>query len=172
MSSIPAPNRPAGRGTAWVIAQAPLLLVAILLPVLWRPAPFNAFVPRWVAIASRVVGVAGIASSLAVAARAKSILGKGLVVFPKPPDDAVLREDDIYGIVRHPVYVAVIGATLSWALVWLSLPGLLFFIPTPLFFRVKSQHEEQFLVARFPEYGMYQKQVPAFVPKWRQRVRP
>jgi protein-S-isoprenylcysteine O-methyltransferase Ste14 len=119
------PIRASGRGTVWVIAQAPVLLAGILLPVLWRPAPFNEFLPRWVAVASRIVGVAGIASSLAVVARAKSVLGKGFVVFPKPPDDAVLREDDIYGIVRHPVYAAVIGATLSWALVWLSLPGLL-----------------------------------------------
>jgi hypothetical protein len=46
------PNRTSGRGTAWVIAQAPVLLAAILLPVLWRPTAFNEFVPRWVAVAS------------------------------------------------------------------------------------------------------------------------
>lgn len=163
-------NCPAGRGTSWVIAQAPVFLVGILLPVLWRPAPFNELVPHWVVLASRIVGAAGIASSIGVIARAKLVLGKGLVVFPKPPDDAVLQQDDTYGIVRHPVYAAVIGATLGWALVWLSLPELLFSIPTALFFRLKAQHEEQFLVARFPDYGRYQIRVPAFIPKRHHRL--
>jgi hypothetical protein len=93
-------SRPAGRGTARVVAQAPVLLVAILLPIIWRPASFNEFTSRWVVLASRIVGAAGLASSIAVIARAKLVLGKGLVVFPKPPDDAVLRQDDIYGIAR------------------------------------------------------------------------
>jgi hypothetical protein len=70
-------KRRGNRGTAWVIAQVPLVLAAILLSVLWRPTPFNEFVPRWVAVASRIVGAAGIASTIAVIARAKFVLGKG-----------------------------------------------------------------------------------------------
>jgi protein-S-isoprenylcysteine O-methyltransferase Ste14 len=158
-------DRLTGRGAPWVIAQGPLLLAAILLPVMWRPTPFGELVPPWLAGASRVVGVSGSVVSIAVVARAKFVLGKGLVVFPEPPDDAVLKQDDIYGIVRHPVYAAVIGATLSWALLWVSVPGVLFSIPIALFFRLKARYEEKLLTAKFPEYTTYQARVPALVPR-------
>jgi protein-S-isoprenylcysteine O-methyltransferase Ste14 len=120
--------------------------------------------------ALEAVGLMIMIGSIAVVVRARLVLGKGLVVFPKPPDDAVLCQRDIYGMVRHPVYSAVIAGTAGWALFWRSPPGLLGSIPVAVFFRLKSQHEERYLLARFPEYGEYRRRVPALMPRlpwWR-----
>ena len=103
--------------------------------------------------APQAAGLMGMISSIAIVVRARLLLGKGLVVFPKPPEDAVLCQADIYGVVRHPVYSAAIVGTAGWALFWRSLPGLLGSIPVAVFFRVKSHHEERYLLRRFPEYG-------------------
>jgi len=104
---------PAGRGTGWVIGQMPLLVAAIVGPVVERAArPHNPW-PGVMSFIARAVGVVGLLGSLAVFWQAARTLGRGLVPFPKPPDGAVLRQKGIYGRVRHPIYLGILWSVFS-----------------------------------------------------------
>lgn len=160
-------SQPSGRGTGWVIAQIPLLLAAIMLPVLERLSHGPESWSRATAASARAAGIIGAGLSLTVLWRAARALGSGLVPFPKPPADAILRQTGIYGRVRHPIYLGILCAVASWALLWRSRLGLALLLPNIAFFGAKSRYEERFLLARFPEYAAYQRRVPALIPRCR-----
>jgi protein-S-isoprenylcysteine O-methyltransferase Ste14 len=103
--------------------------------------------------------------SAGVALRAAMVVGRHISPFPKPATGAVLRQHDVYGVVRHPMYSAVIIGTAGWAMFWRSRPGLLSIPPLALFFRLKSRHEERMLAATFPDYDEYMQRVPALIPR-------
>lgn len=42
-------------------------------------------------------------------------LGRNLTPFPKPSVEAKLVQHGIYGLIRHPLYTAVICAALGWS---------------------------------------------------------
>ncbi|GAC1525958.1 MAG: hypothetical protein NVS2B16_34330 [Chloroflexota bacterium] len=159
--------QPRGRGTGWVVAQVPILVAAAALPVvedMQRCGESRSNVGRPIA---RVVGLVGMVISVALVWQSGSLLGRGLVPYPKPVEGAVLRQTGIYGIVRHPMYLGVLCAVFSWAAWWRSRLGLALGLVSVAFFRTKSRHEERMLRARFSEYAEYQRRVPALIPRCR-----
>ena len=90
------------------------------------------------------------------------------VLFSLPPKERGLKlsRDGIYGLIRHPVYTAIIyHMTILYALFWGSFL-LLFFLP--LHHAIWSKiviKEEEYLVGIFgQEYLDYMDKVPRFVP--------
>ena len=75
-----------------------------------------------------------------------------------------LRTDGIYGVVRHPIYSALLVIVLGWALV--STPWLLLVLGAlAVELDLKRQVEEGFLERRYDDYARYRERVPwAFVP--------
>jgi protein-S-isoprenylcysteine O-methyltransferase Ste14 len=70
----------------------------------------------------------------------------------------------IYGIVRHPLYSAIVLGALGWGLVTdnllaIALSALLF-----LFFDLKSRREEKWLVQEYPDYAGYRRRVKKLIP--------
>ena len=107
-----------------------------------------------------MVGIAGIALLLAGGAG----LGRQLTPFPRPVSTGELRQDGIYGLVRHPIYGGVILCLLAWALVSSPL-ALVPFAVGAAFFEAKRRREEAWLVAKFSGYEEYRKQVRRrFIP--------
>lgn len=157
-------REPARRGTGWVIGQVPLLAAAIVGPVVQRAVHPRDPWPGAISFVARAAGVVGLLGSLMVFRQAGRTLGRGLVPFPKPPDGAVLRQNGIYGRVRHPIYLGILLSVFSWALMWQSRFGLVLLLPIIAFFRAKSRYEERFLLSRFPEYDEYRRRTPAFIP--------
>jgi len=91
-------------------------------------------------------------------------LGKQLTPFPKPVQQASLRRDGAYGLVRHPMYGGVLLLASAWSLV--SSPAAL--APSAvaaLFLEAKRRREESWLSEEQPEYEAYRQEVRhSFVP--------
>lgn len=151
-------NEFSARGGWWVLAQIPVMLGAILVPLLWGATQFDG--ANAIQAAGAAVTTLGILFSLA----GLVALGRNLTPFPRPPAHAPLRQSGVYGMVRHPIYSGLILASLGWSMAWLSLPGLLFCVVVFLFFDRKSAFEEEFLRARFPEYPAYMLRVRKLLP--------
>ena len=148
----------AARGGWWVVAQVPVMLGALLAPLLWGAGSFDR------ANAVQLAGAALTALGILMAAAGLASLGGALTPFPRPLATARLRQSGVYAWVRHPIYGGVILASLGWSMAWLSLPGILFSVPVALFFDRKSAFEERMLGARFPEYAGYARRVRKLLP--------
>ncbi len=141
-------------GGAYVVAQVGLL----------GALAFEARRPR--RGLPRALGVTAMLAGGALMAVASSMLGRRLRADPTPPDDAVLRTDGAYGVVRHPIYTGLLLcagglAMLAWSVRALALWGALLVVLTR-----KTGLEERLLIARFPEYQAFMARTPRFVPRW------
>jgi protein-S-isoprenylcysteine O-methyltransferase Ste14 len=146
------------RGGWWVLAQVPVMLGALVAPLLWGAGSFDG------ANAIQLTGAALTALGTLLAIAGLASLGGALTPFPRPLARARLRQSGVYAWVRHPVYGGVILASLGWSMAWLSLPGILFCVVVVLFFDRKSAFEERLLRARFPEYAGYARRVRKLLP--------
>ena len=155
---MPAPDSFSGRGGWWVAAQLPLMLFAAIVPVRWGVASFEATHPATIA------GILVAAAGVALAVAGFRALGRALTPFPRPLDDATLREDGIYGRVRHPIYGGIVIASLGWTLAWQSLAGALATAALLAFFDRKAAFEERLLRERFPGYADYARRVRKLLP--------
>ena len=135
----------AARGGWWVVAQAPVMLGAVLVPLLWGARSFDG--TNAIQVAGATVTALGVLLGLAGLAT----LGRALTPFPRP-------------LVRHPIYGGVVLASLGWSLTWLSLAGLAFWVVVALFFDRKSAFEERLLLGRFPDYASYTARVGKLIP--------
>jgi protein-S-isoprenylcysteine O-methyltransferase Ste14 len=147
-----------GRGGWWVVAQVPLLALAIVLPpstTRWDGEFGHPL--QWVGVALVVGGGFLIAAGLVA-------LGRSLTPFPHPREGARLVERGPFRFVRHPIYTGVVLGSLGWALAWLSLAGVAYSALLAVFFDRKARREEQWLRRRFPEYAAYAQRVRRFIP--------
>ena len=146
-------------GGWWVVAQFPLLILAYLIPD-WTGRQLPLPELDWVAWLGLVLVVIG---ALQFAAGAVA-LGPALTPFPRPLKKAVLRTRGVYGLVRHPIYTAVLLMAIGWALYQHSPAGLAFDAVLFLFFDRKAAREEKWLVERFADYPAYRRRVKKLIP--------
>jgi protein-S-isoprenylcysteine O-methyltransferase Ste14 len=142
------------RGEAWVAGQT-ILFGAILIKGLRGR--------RWPRGTRRLTKLLALASGLTggyLMQQGAQSLGKELSPLPAPTENAVLRTEGVYGLVRHPIYTGGILVFLAWAL-WFSPRALPPTLALYLFFVKKSQQEEAWLEERFPDYAAYRERVPA-----------
>lgn len=146
------------RGGWWVVAQVPVILAAIAVPLLRGADTFD--VANAIQLAGAALTVLGIALALA----GLVALGRALTPFPRPAANARLRQSGVYAWARHPIYGGLILASFGWSLAWQSPSGLLASVVVLLFFDRKSAFEERLLRARFAEYDAYARRVRKLVP--------
>lgn len=141
------------KGKKLVFIQFALIIVLALFP------DNNKVDPRL-----SIVGTVMLAIGLALLFAGFMGLGKSLTANPVPNQDGVLVTKGIYSIVRHPIYVGLLGITLGlvvssgvWAqiIVWIALAVLLTY---------KMRWEEVLLTAKYKGYAEYMTKVPAIIP--------
>jgi protein-S-isoprenylcysteine O-methyltransferase Ste14 len=91
-------------------------------------------------------------------------LGANLTAVPYPKDKSALVETGPFRLVRHPMYSGGIFMAIGWAFWvqgWLTI---IYAIVLFVFFDYKSRLEEQWLMAKFCDYGDYQKRVRKMIP--------
>jgi len=144
------------RGEYWVLGQAILGIVFILLPVVpIGTLPMSIKLPLVIVLGAvgLFFGIGGIWH-----------LGNHLTPLPHPTDDSHLVTRGVYRWVRHPIYAGVIFLALAYALwrmsLWHGICALVF----GLFFDRKATQEEVWLTAKFPEYKTYQQGVKKLFP--------
>ncbi len=146
------------RGGWWVLAQAPIMIIAALVPLFWGARSFDG------TNAIQVIGTVMSALGVLLAIAGVAALGRGLTPFPRPMPQAQLQQGGIYGLVRHPIYSGFILASIGWSLVWLSGPGLISCFVVAIFFDRKSAFEETLLRAKFLEYTDYMRHTCKLLP--------
>jgi protein-S-isoprenylcysteine O-methyltransferase Ste14 len=126
--------------------------------------------PGWPESAAHALAAAGLvvaAMGILLFLAGTLSLGRSLTPFPKPRDDASLREGGAYALVRHPMYGGVIVAVVGWSMAATPL-GLAATALGALFLELKTRREEAWLVERYPGYEDYRRRVRwKFIPGMR-----
>ena len=92
-----------------------------------------------------------------------SQLGAYLASEPLPLPPEAMQTGGLYGLVRHPLYLASI--LVLWSQLQMTEFMLAFNIAATLYFAIGSWYEEKRLLAAFgDEYASYQKRVPWLLP--------
>jgi protein-S-isoprenylcysteine O-methyltransferase Ste14 len=144
------------RGGWWIVGQFTLMFaVAVLgfacrsesrhLPLIVCGLVFHA--------ASAICGISGMKA-----------LGRNLTPFPKPSAGTQFVQHGIYGLMRHPLYTAVICAAVGWSLIRSSWPAFAASLALAMFFDAKARPEERWLRQQFPDYASYERRVRRFIP--------
>lgn len=144
------------RGGAWVIAQALLMALVLVTGLLWGDS--------WRAVALGVCGVVLLGAAALTGIAGAWALGRSLTPFPQPSCTGRLVQRGVYGLMRHPLYTAVILASIGWALFEASWPAMVGAGALALLLDAKARREELWLRQQFPEYSDYEKRVRRFLP--------
>ena len=148
-------------GEWYVVAQAALIVLVFFGP---RNLPA---LPNWTPTLPWLGSIGGgaiLSAGALLLAVAIFRLGSNLTAVPYPKDEGTLIETGPYRLVRHPMYCGGILISLGWAFLlhgWLTLGYAIIML---VFFDFKSRREEEWLKARFPDYGEYQKRVRKLIP--------
>ena len=149
------------RGEWWLLAQL-LLIAAHLLPA---TPPVTAWgLTAWPA-PLQLTGVLILLAALLLAARSLLSLGSSLSPLPAPRDDNQLIQHGAYSHCRHPLYRAVLLASLGVVIASGSLLHLMLLLALAAVLRGKARREEQALAERHPDYRSYMASTPAIVPR-------
>ncbi len=149
------------RGEGWVVLQVMLLgVIGIggLASSVTYPDPWSvvgAVAGAVLAACGAVLGVAGVAALQS---------GHALTAVPRPRDAAHLVETGAYGLVRHPIYGALVLGAVGWAL-WRGSPvaavgAAALFVVLDL----KRRVEEVWLLERYSGYAAYRLRTRRFIP--------
>jgi protein-S-isoprenylcysteine O-methyltransferase Ste14 len=90
-------------------------------------------------------------------------------VMPEPRATARLVTTGPYAYVRHPMYTAVMLASLALAAGWNTPLHWIALVALVVVLWVKAAREERLLAARFPGYAAYAARTPRFLPSLPQR---
>lgn len=146
------------RGEGWTLLQG------ILLVLVAASATVGSAWSGPLRLIGAVLGIGLMALGAWLAVRGTRDLGDALTPLPRPRASATLVQTGVYGTVRHPIYGGIVLASLGWALVWASVPGLVLAVVTWAFFSLKSMREEAWLVERFPDYPAYRERTRRLIP--------
>ena len=140
------------RPTALVAGQMALIaligLVAFLTGDLGRP---------WsaVRVLGALIGLAGAAVALDSSRR----IGPAMTASPMPRPNAVLVDDGVFRVVRHPIYLGVVMVMLGGSLAVASPPAALLSLLLIPYFHHKARFEETQLKIAVPGYSEYARRV-------------
>lgn len=135
-----------------------LLLFALYF---WNPLSLVMHQSKVIAYPAMVL----VAIGLVMLLLAGNALRKNLSPYPSPRSNAKLIQTGIYKYLRHPIYTAILFATLGWALYSNSTFRFIIFVAIMILFEFKSRYEEQLLIQKFPNYLIYKTHTGKYFPK-------
>ena len=88
-------------------------------------------------------------------------------VLPQPKDDSQVVTRGPYGLMRHPMYSAVLLGGFGFVIHNQTLQSVIAFAFLIMVLNVKARYEEKLLKLKFPDYEQYVSSVKnRFLPKW------
>lgn len=150
----------AERGGWWVVAQFIFIPLGVILAIAGGGPPSAGIIQIGLRALAALLAIEGVLLFGFGVAR----LGANLTAFPRPIASAFLVRSGVYGIVRHPIYAGVICLVAAVACAFDSMVGAFVTACVFVFFDLKSELEEAWLVEKFADYGDYQKRVRKLAP--------
>lgn len=138
----------------WLAGQGVLFLLAFVV----LPSTDGLF-GRLAVPGERAVGSVVFGAGIVVGVAAMLRLGRQLVPQPTPVRGGSLIDTGMYGVVRHPIYLAVLLLIAGSVIRVLSIAGLALTAVSAVFFDRKSAYEESLLADAYPEYDAYRRRV-------------
>jgi protein-S-isoprenylcysteine O-methyltransferase Ste14 len=148
----------------WVWGQMALIaVVGVLAPLLPRHVSLgdldqaiNRVDPDWI----RWLGAPLIGAGLALALWGARSLGRSLTPGTEPLPDAPMVTAGAYAHSRHPIYAGLVLALAGYTLAWSNWTlALVVGFVALTYFEGKARTEERWLLARYPLYESYMRQV-------------
>lgn len=93
-------------------------------------------------------------------------LNKNLSPFPTPKNSAVLIQNGLFKLVRHPIYSGIIILFFAYGIYRDSVFKIIITFLLLLLFYIKTDYEEKLLENKFPDYIFYKKKTGKFFPKF------
>lgn len=143
------------RTDLWWLAGQAVLLVLVVLAVPATDGIAGRVHVAGTPVLGVVMAVFGVVTGLLSTVR----LGRQLVPQPTPVRGGRLIDSGVYGVVRHPIYLAVLMLIAGVVVRWLSIAGLVLLAIACVFFDRKSAYEETLLTATYPAYEAYRTRV-------------
>lgn len=156
-------NELIGPDHGWIGAQLALFALAATVPIIERILIGEIVDLPWQL--HTAIGLAIIVASGVIVARAGADLAANVRMAPTPIENGTLVDHGIYGVVRHPMYLASMLAMAGWTVLVLAWSAVLLTSVALVFFTLKARHEEVKLEAAYPEYPEYRRRVRVrFIP--------
>jgi protein-S-isoprenylcysteine O-methyltransferase Ste14 len=144
------------RGGWWVVGQFMLMFAVAILGAACRDEPSHHLLVLCGRLLLSASALCGICGGMA--------LGRNLTPFPKPSAGTRLVQRGIYGLMRHPLYTAVICGSVGWSLIRASWSAFAASVVMAILFDAKARQEERWLRQQFPDYARYEQRVRRFIP--------
>ena len=148
------------RGEGWLAIQI-VLMAAIFIACF---AAARGSLPSVRLPFATVVGASMFVVGLVIISLARVQLGNAWTALPRPVAGGQLAQQGIYGIVRNPIYDAVILIGVGGSWVTGSVLGLALCVVLALFLDLKVRREEAWLRERYAGYDAYFHRVKRFIP--------
>jgi protein-S-isoprenylcysteine O-methyltransferase Ste14 len=152
-----APRRPARSPSAFIACAVAMAAVVVL-----GNPPVDT--PTGVILAGDAIAVAFCAWLLV----SVTFLGHCFGVLPEARG---LVTHGPYGVVRHPLYLGEIGATMGLVLAAPTLPNAFILLALIIAQVIRMRLEERALLAAFPDYALYVQLVPRIIPSLSRQMR-
>lgn len=152
-------NQSVNRSTiGWLLVVMQLVVFVVLLLMPWRhPTPLLL-----------ALGLVLMAAGAALGLWAGRILGRALTPTPVPIPEAGLRTSGAYAYVRHPIYSALLLATLGFLVAFGSPWSWAWGVVIVLFFWGKSRWEDSLLREQYDgEWEAWASTTGALIPRLR-----
>jgi len=145
------------------------IILALLFTAIWIADSFfleySTFLNQYIPLAVRIpIGLVFLIISAYL-----SIKGH-LIVFGKNRENTGVIRENVFNIVRHPIYLSEILLYFGLLILNISIAAAIVWIIGVAFLHYISRYEESLLLARFgKEYEQYIKEVPMWIPRLRKR---
>lgn len=152
-----------GPDRGWIAAQLALFGLAGAAPLAELTIRGRAIdIPL---LAHIVPGIVLLVGAGAIVLKARLDLAENFRMSPTPVDRGRLVDHGIYGVVRHPMYLAAMMALAGWSFAVLVWSAAVVVVVGFSFFTLKSRYEEAKLLETYSEYQEYRHHVTSrFIP--------
>jgi protein-S-isoprenylcysteine O-methyltransferase Ste14 len=147
------------RGEGWFALQVALLAAVGAGGAMFRGQLASGLQGAFVLVGGLLI-VAGVALGFA-GIRALDI---SLSPLPRPSANGQLVVHGLYGVVRHPIYVGLLLASVGWSTLWASVAAGVATVLLAILLDLKSRREEAWLRERYPGYADYAARTRRFIP--------
>ena len=148
------------RGEWWLLAQLVLIALDVVLPTWPSTWSWPPLLLPWLPATGLVLLLGG----LLLAGVAFVQLGESMTPLPEPMPSAPLKQLGLYGICRHPLYLAVLICSAGMVLLRGGVLHPLLLLALAVLLAGKARREEQALMALHPEFAAYRQRTAAIVP--------